>query len=128
MSSSRGGTYKLLTVLKLVTRPGVDKVKPKVWFKYSFFCWTSRGGHSEPFLLFEFLCGTPPSCLKVMGGGGGGVVVAYEILVSAQGPLVLGFWGLGLRVWGLGVTIFKIKSCVKDPSVAKSKQKNRYNI
>ena len=39
------------------------------------------------------------------GGGGGGGVVAYEILVSAQGPLVLGFvvWGLG--VWGLGLTI-----------------------
>jgi len=26
-------------------------------------------------------------------GWGGVVVVAYEILVSAQGPLVLGFWG-----------------------------------
>ena len=36
---------------------------------------------------------------------GGGVVVAYEILVSAQGPLVLGFWVLGLRVWGQGLTI-----------------------
>ena len=34
------------------------------------------------------------------------MVVAYEILVSAQGPLVLGFWILGLRVWGLGLTIF----------------------
>ena len=91
------------------TRPGVDKVKPKVWFKYSlqidytvdlnflpskskidnvftehvgllhvlpltvhlrFFCWTSRGDHSEPFLLFDFYCGTPPSCLKVIGGVG----------------------------------------------------------
>ena len=40
------------------------------------------------------------------GGGGGGGVVAYEILVSAQGPLVLGFWVLGLRVWGLGLTIW----------------------
>ena len=30
------------------------------------------------------------------------VVVAYSILVSAQGPLVLGF---GLRVWGRGLTI-----------------------
>ena len=31
----------------------------------------------------------------------------HEILVSAQGPLVLGFrvWGLG--VWGEGLTIFK---------------------
>ena len=36
-----------------------------------FFCWTSRGDHSEPFLLFEFFSGTPPSCLKVIGWGGG---------------------------------------------------------
>ena len=33
-------------------------------------------------------------------------MVPYEILVSAQGPLVLGFWVLGLRVWGQGLTIF----------------------
>ena len=26
-----------------------------------------RGDHSEPFLLFEVYCWTPPSCLKVMG-------------------------------------------------------------
>ena len=38
------------------------------------------------FVLFEFCCGTPPSCLK----GGWWVVV-----VLAQGPLVLGFWVLG---------------------------------
>ena len=31
------------------------------------------------------------------------VVVAYEILVSAQGPLVLGFLGLGLRGLGPGL-------------------------
>ena len=36
---------------------------------------------------------------------GGGGVVAHEILVSAQGPLVLSFWVLGQRVWGLGLTI-----------------------
>ena len=43
----------------------------------------------------------------------GGWWVAYSILVSAQGPLVLGFlvfgffsfWVLGLRVWGQGLTI-----------------------
>ena len=29
--------------------------------------------------------------------------VAHEILVSAQGPLVLGFGVLGLGVWGLGL-------------------------
>ena len=39
---------------------------------------------------------------RVVGWGGVVVVVAYEILVSAQGPLVLGFgfWVLGF--WGLG--------------------------
>ena len=31
-----------------------------------------------------------------MGWWGGGGVVAYEILVSPQGPLVLGFWAKGL--------------------------------
>ena len=38
----------------------------------NFFCWTSAGDHSEPFLLFEVYCGTPPSCLKVIGGWVGG--------------------------------------------------------
>ena len=33
------------------------------------------------------------------------VVVAWSILVSAQGPLVLGFWVFGLRVQGQGLTI-----------------------
>ena len=33
-------------------------------------------------------------------------MVAHEILVSAKGPLVLGFWVLGIRVWGLGLTIY----------------------
>ena len=32
-----------------------------------FFGWTSTGDHSKIFLLFEFLCGIPPSCLKVKG-------------------------------------------------------------
>ena len=42
--------------------------------------------------------------------GGGVGWVAHEILVSAQGPLVLvlGLKGLGLRVWGQGLTIFPI--------------------
>ena len=35
-------------------------------------CWMGLGDHSKPVLLFGFLCGTPPSCLKVAGGGGGG--------------------------------------------------------
>ena len=34
----------------------------------------------------------------------GGWWVAYSILVSAQGPSVLGFWVWGLRVWGQGLT------------------------
>ena len=48
---------------------------------WNFLCWLGRGDHPESVLLFGFLCGTPPSCLKVMGGGW---VVAYRILVSAQ--------------------------------------------
>ena len=41
--------------------------------------------------------------LKSYGWGGARVyVVAHEILVSAQGPLVL---VLSLRVWGQGLTI-----------------------
>ena len=44
----------------------------------------------------------------IMGGPAGymhgpaGYMVAHEILVSAQGPLVL-----GLRVWGQGLTIIR---------------------
>ena len=38
----------------------------------------------------------------------GYVVVAHEILVSAQGPF-LGFWVWGLGVWGLGLTIYNVK-------------------
>ena len=43
---------------------------------WDFFCWTSKGDHSEPFLLFEFFCGTPPLCIIVMGWW-----VAHKILV-----------------------------------------------
>ena len=70
-----------------------------------FWC-TSRGDHSKMFLLFEFCWWTPPSCLKVMGGwwwcwwvGGW---LAYSILVSAQGPLVLGFGTKGFGAKSLG--------------------------
>ena len=48
----------------------------------------------------SFFCGTPPSCLKVMGWW-----VAHEILVLAKGPLDLGFGVLGLRVWGQGLIL-----------------------
>ena len=34
----------------------------------SFFAGQVGGDHSEPFLPFYFLCGTLPSCLKVVGG------------------------------------------------------------
>jgi len=69
---------------------------------WDFFSWTSRGDHSEPFLLFEFCCGTPPSCLKVRVGGGG----LQHFSVS---PRPLGFWFLVLGVWGQGLTICGIK-------------------
>ena len=55
------------------------------------------------FLLIEFCCGTPPSCLKVMGWvvvGGGGL---QDFSVS---PRPLGFWVWVLGVWGLGLTKF----------------------
>ena len=54
------------------------------------------------FLLIEFCCGTPPSCLKVRGGGGG----LQHFSVSPR-PFGFGFEtkGLGLRVWGQGMTI-----------------------
>ena len=60
---------------------------------------------TEPFLLFEFFCWrTHPSCLKVMGWGGARVyVVTHETLVSAQGPLVLVFFGFGAKGLGRGL-------------------------
>ena len=55
------------------------------------------------FLVFEFVCGTPPSCFKVVGwvvgGGGGGL---QDFIVSPR-PLDFGFFGF--RVWGQGLTI-----------------------
>ena len=79
-----------------------------------FFWQTSKGDHSEPFLFFEFFSGTPPSCLKVMGGVGASVyvvgasvyVVAHKILVSAPVPLELiltGFDWVGAGPWGCGI-------------------------
>ena len=49
----------------------------------NFLCLMCLGDHSKSVLLFGFLCGTPPSCLKVAGWWWV-VVVAYRILVSAQ--------------------------------------------
>ena len=48
------------------------------------------------FLLIEFCCGTPPSCLKVMGGwaevvGGGGWLVGVLEQFSVSKPLGFGF-------------------------------------
>ena len=43
--------------------------------------------------------------LKSYRVGWWGAVVAHEILVSAQGPVVFGFGVLGLTVWGQGLTI-----------------------
>jgi len=50
----------------------------------NFFCWTSGGDHSEPFLLFEVYCGTPPSCLKVRGG-----IVQAAMWCCASGYVVV---------------------------------------
>ena len=48
------------------------------------------------FLLFEFFCGPLLHWLLLV------VVVAYSILVSAQGPLVLGLGFLDFGAKGLG--------------------------
>ena len=60
---------------------------------------SSGGGHYEAFSLFEFFCGTPSSFLTVVEWWWWWWV-AYSILVSAQGPLVL---GLGLKGLGPGL-------------------------
>ena len=57
------------------------------------------------FLLFEFCCGTPPSCLKVMGwvggwvGGGGGGLEQFSV---SPRPLGFGFGTKGFKAKGLG--------------------------
>ena len=58
------------------------------------------------FLLIEFCCGTPPSCLKVGGGGGGGG--GLEQFSVSPRPLGFRFGTLGLRVWGQGLTITEL--------------------
>ena len=70
---------------------------------WNFLCWMSWGDHSKSVLLFGFLCGTLPSCSKVVGWSvqaamwwcaSGYVVVAYRNLVSAQAlsQLSLSHW------------------------------------
>ena len=50
----------------LLEHGGLPHVLP-LGVHLNFFCWTSRGDHSKMFSLFGFCCGTPPSCLKVVG-------------------------------------------------------------
>ena len=47
----------------------------------NFLCSMGLGDHSESVLLFGFLCGTLPSCLKVAGGGGGGWVGGLSLTI-----------------------------------------------
>ena len=97
----------------------------------TFFWWTSREDHSKMFLLFEFCCETPPSCLKVRGwvepesmwwsqslcGGLQHFSVSPRPLLSLLGLAwgwPYGVWGL--RVWGQGLTIRKIASFIINVS------------
>ena len=66
------------------------------------FGWTSRGDHSKMFLLFEFYCGTPPSCLKVTGWWVVVVLVAYRILVSVPFSFRSYWYLVGVGPRGLG--------------------------
>ena len=64
------------------------------------------------FLVFEFVCGTPPSCLKVRGwvvvvGGGGGGLQHFSV-----SPRPLGFWFLGFGAKGLGPGLDNL---IEDP-------------
>ena len=67
--------------------------------------------HSETFLFSELFCGTPPSCLKVMGwvvGGGGGLqdfIVSPSPLLGLFGFIWVGLGGIrsgGIRDSGVG--------------------------
>ena len=72
-----------------------------------FFWQTSRLDHSETFSLSEVFCGTPPSCLKVVGGW---VVVVGGLQDFSVSPIPLwvnlgfklGWNGLGLGLGGSG--------------------------
>mgnify|MGYP003327840571 CR=1 FL=1 len=59
------------------------------------FGWTSIGDQSKMFLLIEFCCWNPLSCLKVRGGGmvGGGGLQHFSV---SPGPLGFGFGAKGL--------------------------------
>ena len=80
--------------------------------------WNCRGDHSEPFLLFKFFCGTPPSCLKVFGGGGLQDFSVSPSLFGANQGFELDWTGLGfglvegLRTKGLTIFIFYISICL----------------
>ena len=63
--------------------------------------------YSSSFFVGPFL-----HALKLWGG-----VVAYEILVSAQGPLVFGFLGLGAKGLGPGLDNKHIQMKVFLPSI-----------
>ena len=63
-------------------------------------------GHGKMFLVFEFVCGTPPSCLKVRGW----VVVVGGLQQFSVRPKPLGFGVLGLSVWGQGLTIYHMNT------------------
>ena len=65
--------------------------------------------HSEPFILFEVYCGTPPSCLKVMGGRVGWGGGPWDFSVSPR-PLGFGFLGLGLRGLGPGLDNIRVQT------------------
>ena len=57
-----------------------------------------RVDRSKMFLIIEFCCGTPPSCLKVMVCGGGGL----QHFSVSQRPLGFGFGTKGFGGKGLG--------------------------
>ena len=60
-----GASSRLMMFLLKMVDYSMSFLSLSTWI---FFWWTSRVDHSGPFLFSELFCGTPPSCLKVMGG------------------------------------------------------------
>ena len=75
----------------------------------------SKGEHSKPFLLFEFFCGTPPSCLKVKGGGPQDFIVRPRplgpnwVFVLIRTCLGLGLGGMGTKGLGPGLDNYSLR-------------------
>ena len=86
------------------------------------------------FFEFEFVCGTPPSCLKVMAGGGwwwvvvgGGwwwvVVGGLQHFSVSPRPLGFWFWVWGAKGLGPGLDNIRIQLSSSGQGLVRSSSK-----